>query len=284
MIKRTANSILTEAVSAYQNIDDPRIKEILQLAIKHVHAFAVEANLTHGEWLDGIKYFTEVGQMCSDERQEFILLSDLLGLSALVELQDRQAEGIETPGSVVGPFHVTGSPYIPIGGSIDLDQVPGGERALVQGTVRDMDGNPIAGAELDIWLTAPNRLYAVQDSEQSEFNLRGKQLTDENGNYGFITAKPVPYTVPRDGPCGRILDVAKRHGMRTAHIHIGIEAEGVKSLVTEIFPDDDPYLENDTVFGACEALTMAYVKNTDPNIPVDVVGRFDFVLRRENSA
>ena len=284
MTKRTANTILTEALSAYQDIDDPRIKEILQAAIKHVHAFAAELKLTHEEWLDGVEYLTAIGHMCTEGRQEFILLSDLLGLSALVELQDRNAIGIETPGSVVGPFHATGSPFIPIGGSIDIDQVPGGETALVRGTVRDMDGNPIAGAELDIWQTAQNQLNAIQDSNQSENNLRGKQLTDENGNYGFITIKPVPYTVPRDGPAGRILDISKRHGLRTAHIHIGIEAEGVKPLITEIYPDDDPYLDDDTVFGACQALTMQYVKNTDSNIPVDLIGEFDFVLRRETSA
>ena len=128
----------------------------------------------------------------------------------------------------------------------------------MRGKVRDMDGNPIAGAELDIWQTAPNQLYAIQDDNQSENNLRGKQLTDEDGNYGFITVKPVPYTVPRDGPCGRILDVSGRHGLRTAHIHIKIEAEGVKPLTTEIYPDDDPYLDDDTVFGSCKALTMQY--------------------------
>lgn len=279
MSERNPDAILTEALAAYQNIDDPRIREILLGAIKHVHAFARDINLTHAEWLKGIKFMTDIGHMCSDERQEFILLSDLLGLSALIELQDRQPGRLETPGSVAGPFHVTGSPYIPVGGSIDLDHMPGGERALVKGTVRDTDGNPIAGAELDIWQTAPNQLYAVQDSNQSEFNLRGKQITDEDGNYAFITVKPVPYTVPRDGPCGRILDVSKRHGMRTAHIHIGIEAEGIKPLVTEIFPNDSLYLDDDTVFGACEALQMEYVKNTDPDIPVDLIGEFDFVVR-----
>ena len=284
MSKRTANSILTEALSAYQDIDNPRIKEILQAAIKHVHAFASELKLTHEEWLEGIEYLTEIGHMCTDGRQEFILLSDLLGLSALVELQDRDAMGIETPGSVVGPFHATGSPFIPIGGSIDLDHVQGGETALVRGKVRDMDGNPIAGAELDIWQTAPNQLYAIQDENQSENNLRGKQLTDEEGNYGFITVKPVPYTVPRDGPCGRILDVSGRHGLRTAHIHIKIEAEGVKPLTTEIYPDDDPYLDDDTVFGACQALTMQYVENTDSSIPVDLIGEFDFFVRRDGNA
>lgn len=280
MGERTVESILTEALSAYQNINDPRRKEILLAAIKHLHAFAREVDLTHAEWLDGVQYLTDIGQICDDERQEFILLSDLLGLSALVELQSRKPEGKETPGSVVGPFHVTGSPFIPLGGSIDLDHVPGGQTAMIKGRVTDMDDNPIAGAEIDIWQTAPNQQYAVQDDKQSEFNLRGKQLTDKDGSYAFITVKPVPYSVPRDGPCGHILDISDRHGMRAAHIHIGIEADGVKPLVTEIFPDDDPHLDDDTVFGACKPLQIHYTKNTDPNIPVELIGRFDFVLRR----
>lgn len=280
MTKRTPEALLSEVLQAYSQIENPRTKQLLLGVIEHVHNFANDVSLTRDEWMEGVNFLTAVGQICTDERQEFILLSDLLGLSALVEQLDRNAEGAETPGSVVGPFHSTGSPFIPLGGSIDLDHVSGGQTALVSGRVTDMDGEPIAGAELDIWQTAPNQKYALQDEQQSEFNLRGKQLTDEEGNYSFITIKPVPYTVPRDGPCGAILNIASRHGMRAAHIHIGIEAEGVKPLVTEVFPSDDPHLHNDTVFGACDELLMTYKENKDPDLPVELKSNFDFVLRR----
>ena len=220
MGKRSVDSILTEALGAYQEIEDARKKQIVMSAIKHLHAFAVDVDLTLDEWLEGVFFLTEVGHTCDDNRQEFVLLSDLLGLSALVEFIDRKAEGSETPGSVTGPFHVGGSPEIPLGGSIDLDHIPGGQSALIRGRVTDVDGNPIAGAEIDIWQTAPNQQYAVQDPNQSENNLRGRQFTDADGRYAFMTVKPVPYTVPRDGPCGRLLDISNRHGMRSAHIHI----------------------------------------------------------------
>lgn len=280
MGKRTPESIQQETLNAYGQIKDSRRKEIVLAVIRHLHAFSRDIQLTHDEWLEGIQFLTNVGQICDDERQEFILLSDLLGLSAAVELQDRNPQGNETPGSVVGPFHVNNSPYIPIGGSIDLDHIPGGQSALVKGRVVDIDGNPIAGAELDIWQTAPNQNYAVQDKNQSENNLRGRQLTDEDGRYTFITVKPVPYSVPRDGPCGYLLNISGRHGMRAAHIHIGIEAKGFKSLVTEIFVSGDEYLHDDTVFGACDELTMAYHKNTDSSVPTELVAEYDFVLRR----
>lgn len=284
MADRTSEALLSEVLAEYQRIEEPRIKRILESVIRHVHACARDMDLSHDEWLKGIDFLTRVGQICSGERQEFILLSDLLGLSALVELQDRNPEGEETPGSVAGPFHVTGSPFIPIGGSINLDHVTGGQTAYVHGQVRDVDGTPLGGAVLDLWQTAPNSLYAVQDKAQSEFNLRGKQVTDAHGNYGFYTAKPVPYTVPRDGPCGFILDASNRHGMRAAHIHVGIEVEGYKPLTTEIFPSDDPYLNNDTVFGACDNLLVEYVENTSPDIEADLVAKFDFVLRRPSGA
>lgn len=283
MAKRTEDELLAEVLAAYDKIDEGREKDIIKAAIKHIYAFARDIDLSHDEWLVGIDFMTRVGQICSDKRQEFILLSDLLGLSALVELQHRKAVEGETPGSVAGPFHVNGSPFIEIDGDMDLDQVPGGQRAYVSGIVRDLDGTPIAGAELDIWQTAPNALYAVQDETQSEDNLRGRQITDENGKWGFYTAKPVPYSVPRDGPCGYILDIANRHGMRTAHIHVGIKADGYKPLVTEVFPHDDPNMDTDTVFGACEELVMEYVENTDPKINAELVSTYDFVLRKPSA-
>ncbi len=280
MAKRTREQLLEEVLTAYQRVEEPRAKEIILTVIKHVHLAAAECNLTFDEWLQGMEFLKDIGQTCTEDRQEFILLSDLLGLSALVELQDRNPVPPETPGSVVGPLHAEGSPFFPIGGSINLDKVPGGQTAFVSGTVKGVDGEPVAGAVIDIWQTAPNALYAVLDENQSEFNLRGKQKTDEEGRYAFYTVKPVPYTVPRDGPCGKILRASDRHGMRSAHIHMGIEAEGYKTLITEIFTTDDPYLETDTVFGAQKPLQMEYKPNSDPAIDAELVANFEFVLRK----
>lgn len=284
MSKRNEDTLLAEVLAAYDTIKDVRKKQILKAAIKHLYAFTREVDLTREEWLDSIAFLTEVGHLSSEKRQEFILLSDLLGMSALVELQDRKPEGKETPGSVAGPFHQTGSPFIPLGGSIDLDHIAGGQSVHVTGRVIGMDGEPIANGILDIWQTAPNQLYAVQDENQSENNLRGKQRTDNEGRFSFITVKPVPYSVPTDGPCGHILDISNRHGMRVAHIHVGIDADGYKPLVTEIFPSDDPNLTSDTVFGARPELLMEYSVNTAPDVDVDLVASFEFVLRRIDSA
>lgn len=280
MTKRTRTELLSEVMAAYQRVDDPRKKEIILASIRHLHMMASEINLTFDEWMQGVTFLTDIGKTCTENRQEFILLSDLLGVSALVELIDRDPTPPETPGSVVGPLHAEGSPFFPIGGSINIDGVQGGQTAYVNGSVKDVDGKPVAGAIFDIWQTAPNALYAVLDENQSEFNLRGKQITDENGHFAFYTVKPVPYTVPTDGPCGHILRASDRHGMRAAHIHIGVEADGYKTLITEIFSSDDPYLESDTVFGACEALQMDYVKNTDPEIDAELQAQFNFILRK----
>jgi protocatechuate 3,4-dioxygenase beta subunit len=282
MTKRTPETLLDDVLHAYDAIDDARKKKLLIAAIKHLHAFARDVDLTRDEWMAGIELLTAIGLSCNEKRQEFILLSDLLGVSSLVELQTRKAQGRETPGSVVGPFHLADSPFIPLGGSIDLDHVPGGESAHISGRVIDIDGEPVAGAILDLWQTAPNRLYALQDAKQSEHNLRGKQKTDSEGRFSFITSKPVPYSVPTDGPCGDILNISNRHGMRVAHIHVGIEADGYKPLTTEVFAADDPNLDSDTVFGARTELLMAYRKNTDPNLDVDLEANFEFVLRRIN--
>lgn len=280
MTKRTADTLLEDVLTAYDKIADERKKELLQAAVKHLFAFVREVDLSRDEWISGIELLTAIGHTCTDERQEFILLSDLLGVSSLVELQTRQAQGAETPGSVVGPFHLDNSPFIPLGGTIDLDRVPGGESVYVSGRVIGIDGEPIADALLDLWQTAPNMLYALQDENQSEHNLRGKQKTDSEGRFAFITAKPVPYSVPTDGPCGEILNISNRHGMRVAHIHVGIEADGYKQLITEIFVADDPNLDSDTVFGARPELLMEYRKNSDPNLDVDLVANYEFVLRR----
>ncbi len=271
--------LLNEVVAAYGSIKNERQKEIIISAVRHLFAFANDVSLTREEWRAGIAYMRAVGEACTETRDEFILLSDVLGLSALVETVSGDPDSIATPGSLTGPFHVSGSPYVEIGGMINLDTIPGEQTVYVAGHVLDTTGKSIPDAVLDIWQTAPNRLYAVQDQSQSEFNLRGKQRVDQHGRYGFKTVRPVPYPIPRDGPVGKILEASKRHGMRAAHIHIGVEAFGYESLVTEIFDADDNYKTSDTVFGTCESLLANYKPNPDAAVDTDLRVDFDIILR-----
>ncbi|MBO9425887.1 hypothetical protein J7444_14205 [Labrenzia sp. R4_1] len=268
---------------------DPRLREILQSLVTHLHNFARETNLTHTEWRKGIEFLEWAGDISDKERHEFVLLSDVLGLSSLVDMLHSHPEG--TSSSVLGPFHITGSPPLPIGGDLRGDFKE--QVLLAQGIVRDMDGNPIEGAELDIWQTAPNGLYSSQDPDQDTYSFHGIQTTGADGRYAFTSVKPVSYTVPSDGPVGDILRASGRHPWRPSHLHYIVTAPGFRPLVTEIFPDDDPYLDEDTVFGVREDLVMTYVEKPAGSFPTDgfelsgkvdgpyLLADFDLVLVRE---
>ena len=170
-----------------------------------------------------------------------------------------------TSSSVLGPFHVSGAPPLPFGG--DMKRHYGGPVLLAEGVIRDTDGNPISGAELDIWQTAPNGMYASQDEEQDTYSFHALMTVGEDGKYAFTTVKPVEYTVPSDGPVGDILRACGRHPWRPSHLHYIVKAPGYRSLVTEIFPDDDPYLDQDTVFGVRDDLVMTYVERPASEFP-----------------
>lgn len=242
---------------------DPRLREIMASLAGHLHAFAKEVKLTHAEWQVGIDFLERAGEISDKERHEFVLLSDVLGLSSLVDMINSVPEG--TSSSVLGPFHITDSPDIPFGH--DMKRHYEGEVLLATGHVTDPHGKPIAGAKLDIWQTAPNGLYSSQDPEQDTYSFHGVQTTDADGRYGFTTVKPVSYTVPSDGPVGDILRATGRHPWRPSHLHYIITAKGYRPLVTEIFPDDDPYLDQDTVFGVREDLVMTYVEQPASRFP-----------------
>lgn len=255
---------ITDVFMAYMGDDmDPRLKEVMGCLVKHLHAFARETNLTHEEWNKGIAFLEQAGEISDAERHEFVLLSDVLGLSSLVDMLHSTSEG--TSSSVLGPFHITGSPALAIGGDMrrDFDA----ELLLVEGTVKAPEGNPIPGATLDIWQTAPNGLYSSQDPDQDTYSFHGLQTVGEDGCYAFTTVKPVEYTVPSDGPVGDILRACGRHPWRPSHLHFIAEAVGFKPLVTEVFPDDDPYLDEDTVFGVREDLIMSYQKMPAGSFP-----------------
>ncbi|MDD9738864.1 dioxygenase [Marinovum sp. SP66] len=246
---------ITDAFISYMGEEtDPRLREVMTSLVRHLHAFAKEVNLTHAEWQTGIAFLERAGEISDAERHEFVLLSDVLGLSSLVDMLHSTAEG--TSSSVLGPFHISGSPPLPVGG--DLRGETEAPVLLVEGVVKDPEGNPIPGARLDIWQTAPNGLYSSQDPEQDTYDFHGLQTVGADGRYAFTTVKPVEYTVPSDGPVGDILRACGRHPWRPSHLHFIAEAEGFRPLVTEVFPEDDPYLDQDTVFGVRADLVMRY--------------------------
>ena len=255
---------ITDVFMGYMGDDaDPRLREVLGSLVKHLHAFAKDVNLTHAEWHKGIEFLERTGDISDAERHEFVLLSDVLGLSSLVDMINTRKGG--TSSSVLGPFHISGAPPLPIGG--DLKGAFEGEVLIAEGVVQDIEGTPIEGATVDIWQTAPNGLYSSQDKDQDMFSFHGIQTTGPDGRYGFTSVKPVEYTVPTDGPVGDILNATGRHPWRPSHLHFIVKADGFRSLVTEVFPDDDPYLDQDTVFGVRDDLVMAYQEMSAGSFP-----------------
>ena len=255
---------ITDVFKAYMAAStDARTREVMNALVQHLHDFAREVNLTHDEWRTGIAFLEGCAAIETEDHRDFVLASDVLGLSSLVDMLHSSPGS--TSSSVLGPFHVSGAPPLAVGGDMKRDF--GGPVLLAQGTIRDTDGNPIPNAELDIWQTAPNGLYASQDDAQDTFSFHGLMTVGTDGKYAFTTVKPVEYTVPSDGPVGDILRACGRHPWRPSHLHYIVKAPGFKTLVTEIFPDDDPYLDQDTVFGVRDDLVMTYVEKPASAFP-----------------
>lgn len=232
---------------------DDRLSEVMRAAVRHLHAFVAEVRPTRDEWFTAVQFLTEIGQMSDDRRQEFILLSDTLGVSTLVEmLNDPGGDGATEP-TVFGPFHLDGAPQRAPGATIaEVDL--GGEPLVVRGTVRDTSAQPISGARLDVWQAAPNGLYDVQDEAQPSINLRGIFTTDTDGRYELRTLRPVPYRIPSDGPVGRMLRATGRGDWRPAHIHFVVTAPDHHAVTTHIFDRSSPHLDADAVFGVRDSL------------------------------
>jgi protocatechuate 3,4-dioxygenase beta subunit len=275
MTAMTPDQLTQQVLSAYAGAPEPRLRELYAALIRHLHAFAVETRLTPQEWMAGIEFLTAVGQKCDDERQEFILLSDVLGLSSLVDLVNA-ADGA-TESTVLGPFYVPGAPVREMGEQIGRPE--DGEATLIRGHVTDREGNPLDNATLDVWQSASNGLYDTQDPQQPPFNLRGVFVTGPDGAYEFRTVRPVSYPIPTDGPVGGLLAGAGRHHWRAAHIHAIVSAPGHRSVTTHIFDADNPYLDSDTVFGVKDSLVRQF-RRAGPQDPADVsyVADMDFVL------
>lgn len=259
----TADNI-TDVFMGYLSDDtDPRFREIMASLVKHLHDFARETKLTHDEWRQGIAFLEGCAAIETADRHEFVLASDVLGLSSLVDMISSRPGA--TSSSVLGPFHVSGAPRLAFGG--DMKRHYAGPVLLAEGVIKDTSGAPIPGAELDIWQTAPNGLYASQDEEQDTYSFHGLMTVGDDGRYAFTTVKPVEYTVPSDGPVGDILRACGRHPWRPSHLHYIAKAAGYRPLVTEVFPDDDPYLDQDTVFGVRSDLVMHYTECPPSDFP-----------------
>lgn len=252
---------ITEAFIAYcSKSTEPRVKLVLSKLAEHLHAFAKETNLTHEEWQAAMNLLGRAGEISSPERSEFILFSDVLGLTALVDMIN-SGNG-RTAYSNLGPFYIAGAPWLDVGGDMIGDNE--GDQIVFHGQVLAAETRkPVPGAVLDLWQTAANGLYSNQDPKQPDYNLRRRIRTDENGGYAFTTVRPAPYTVPEDGPVGDMLRATGRRPWRPAHYHFSISAEGFRSVVTEIFHHDDPYIDEDPVFGVREELVVHSTAETD---------------------
>jgi protocatechuate 3,4-dioxygenase beta subunit len=269
-----ADQLLADVERSFAGSPDRRLGEVMVAAVRHLHAFVAEVRPSTEEWRAAIDFLTAVGHECTETRQEFILLSDVLGVSSLVEtLAFGGAEGA-TENTVLGPFYVAGSPLRGYGASTLEDPDPG-QRLVVRGRVTDLAGAPLAGATLDVWQNASNRLYAVQDPNQSPTNLRGKFLARDDGSFEFRAIRPVPYSIPDDGPVGALLHAAGRHPWRAAHVHVVVTHPGYRTLVTHVFDAESDYLDSDAVFGVRDSLVVRF--ETDPGSG-EAVARFDVAL------
>ena len=276
-----------EVISRFENSASPRFKEIMQSLVKHLHAFVSEVQLTEEEWSEGIEFLTRTGHITDDERQEFILLSDVLGVSMLVVgINHRHptgatgsGEAVEVVGhhgdrqpthtteaTVFGPFYVEGAPEYQNGD--DIANGAPGEPCFVSGRVLSVSGDPIPNARLDVWQADEEGFYDVQYDDLDEARGRGRLRADGEGRYWFWSVKPEPYPIPHDGPVGDLLKAANRSPMRPAHVHFMVEAPGYRTLITHVFAEGDEYLDTDAVFGVKENLIAPFVRH-EPGVAPD---------------
>jgi catechol 1,2-dioxygenase len=270
-------SLTQEVLDAFQRTPDPRLREILSALLRHLHAFVLDTNLTEEEWLRGIQFLTDSGAACVGPRNEFILLSDVLGVSSLVdELNHRRSAGA-TESTILGPFYVSDPPVRKFGASITRPDEPG-DPAIVSGTIASPDGRPIAAARVDVWQVGLNGLYDVNDPDAPKGNLRARFFTGDNGRYEFRTIRPVDYPIPYDGPGGVLLRATDRHHFRAAHIHFMVTADGHEPIVTHLFDANGEHLDSDVVFGVKPSLLRKFVPTSDGEGPI-FKAQFDIVLQ-----
>lgn len=270
-------TVTEEALAQMADTPNPRLKLVMEAAVRHLHAFAREVELTPQEWLQGIQFMTAVGQACTPLRQEFILLADILGLSALVNaLHDKKARELGSQSSLLGPFFREGVPIMPAG--TQIVENPTTEEIVVYGQVTSNHGTPLPNALVQIWQTSERGLYDMQERGGETLDMRGNFLTDAEGRYHFRTVRPLGYSIPMDGPVGRLVKAQNRPGMRPSHIHCLIGAEGFRELVTALYFGDDPHIDDDTVFGVSQSLVVQAKDDLASPIPGLRAVKFDFRL------
>jgi hydroxyquinol 1,2-dioxygenase len=280
----TEENITDLAAERWATAHDPRTAELMTALVRHLHAFAREVRLTEAEWMAAIQWLNRTGQISNDKREEFILTSDVLGLSMLVVQMNQRFDPAATPATVLGPFHIEGSPELGFGE--DMSQGLPGTPLFITGVVRDLAGNPVPGAVLDIWQADNEGLYESQHADVDEARLRGKYTTREDGGYCVRTVAPLGYTIPMDGPVGELMSRTDISHFRPAHVHFLINVPGYAPLITHLFQEGADYLDSDVVFGVKEQLVVKYEERQPGETPdggtIDrpwFEARYDFVLQ-----
>ena len=266
------DNITQAVIASFADAGTPRLQHIMTSLVHHLHAFARDVKLTEEEWTQGIDFLTKCGHITDSKRQEFILLSDVLGLSMLTVAMNTEKPRGCTESTVFGPFHVEGAPRYELGD--DIANGASGTPCLVRGTVRDISGNPIPQAVLDVWQSDEDGLYDVQHEGLNQAQARGVLTADREGMFFFRSILAVPYAIPHDGPVGRLLEATGRHPWRPAHLHFMIKAPGYETLVTHVFRDKSEYLDSDAVFGVRQSLICEWKEQADGSYLLE----FDFVL------
>ena len=288
MALETGADFTKSVLKRWEDIPDPRLREVMQSAIKHLHGFVSDVKPTGAEWFKAIQFLTAIGHKCDDKRQEFILASNVMGVSMLVDdINNRRVDGA-TPSTVEGPFHIPDAPEVAHGA--DMAKGAPGIPCFVSGTVRGLNGEPVGGAILDLWQTDGEGLYEEQ-RRTAEPWMRGIYRSKPDGSYSIRTVAPISYTIPMDGPIGEFFGRTTMSHMRPAHIHFAISAPGYHGVVTHLFQKGDEYIENDVVYGVKAPLVVAFVKRPPGKAPNgDTVDtefyevKYDFVLEEKQAA
>jgi hydroxyquinol 1,2-dioxygenase len=284
----TEQNLTDIVLDRWQQIPDPRLRQVMQAAIKHLHGFVREIEPTGEEWFTVIDWLTRTGKMCTDKRQEFILASDVLGVSMLVDAINHRLPTGATPTTVEGPFHVKDSPERDSGENM-TEGAPG-EPLFITGTVRGLDGKPVAGAALDVWQTDGEGLYEAQRDVSGPW-MRALYRTGPDGTYVIRTVAPIDYTIPMDGTIGELMNRTRISHMRPAHVHFQVTAPGYAGVVTHLFRNGDPYIETDVVYGVKKELIVDFERKAPGRAPTGEtlatpfhVVRYDFVLKQAEAA
>ncbi|RJG40461.1 dioxygenase [Mesorhizobium sp. DCY119] len=257
-----------------------RQREIMTALLKHLHGFCRDVKLQHHEFIEACQFLARAGKTCDDKRQEFILLGDILGVEVLVDMLSNPIDGNESESTVLGPFYRENPPVLPKGASTAQKSFEGEETVLVEGYVRDTDGQPLAAATIDIWEDAPNGLYENHDPNQPEYNLRGRFETDENGHFALRAVRPVPYPIPDNATAGELIRYMGHHPNRPGHLHFILAKDGYRTLVSQVFDADSPWLDEDAVFAVKNSLVTKFEPGR-PGDNTDLYVHFDFILRHQ---